>query len=216
MGKKSDWDSAIKFTALDAAMLIMGAAHSGRMEADRAKVRPILQLMEEAFNQEIASLQHGYLSDDSSERCLASIFTADLTAEALSSNWVKATDLTAFNNQTFSRNELRRWLAAMELPSKYAFDPPKQITKPQGNEGKWPWGSYTTESLEQLAAAVQRFWVNYDPEQPDTAATSEKICEWFRSNYGLADSRAEVMASIIRADGLKTGPKKGSQKKTEI
>lgn len=72
---------------------------------------------------------------------------------------------------------------------------------------EWPWGTYETESLRKLAAAANRFWRNYDPRDPGTAPTNKDVSDWLVEN-GVANRTAEIMATILRADGLPTGPRK--------
>lgn len=71
---------------------------------------------------------------------------------------------------------------------------------------RWPWGVYETGALRVLANAVTRYWVGYDPADPSTANTNETVSAWLR-DQGVAQRVAEVMAQIIRADGLRTGPR---------
>ncbi len=71
----------------------------------------------------------------------------------------------------------------------------------------WPWGNYETELLQKLALAANRFWKNYDPTDPTTAPTNQAVIEWLKAQ-GVASRTAEVMATILRADGLPTGPRK--------
>ncbi len=71
----------------------------------------------------------------------------------------------------------------------------------------WPWGSHDTILLRKLAAAAERFWVNYDPTDATTAPTNAQVIAWLRSQ-GVAERTAEVMATILRIDGLPTGPRK--------
>ena len=53
------------------------------------------------------------------------------------------------------------------------------------------WGNHEMELLAVLAGAANRFWKNYDPSQPDTAAKSEAVSEWIRSQKrGAKLSRA--------------------------
>lgn len=68
----------------------------------------------------------------------------------------------------------------------------------------WPWGTHSTELLEHLAAAAKRYWKNYDPEDPTTAATNDEISNWLVSR-GVKERTAEVMARILRADDLPAG-----------
>lgn len=71
----------------------------------------------------------------------------------------------------------------------------------------WPWGDYDTNLLRLLAAAVRRFWSLYDPGDPSTAPTNEMVVEWLMTQ-DVPRRTAEVMATILRADGLRTGRRK--------
>lgn len=71
----------------------------------------------------------------------------------------------------------------------------------------WPWGRHETDLLRKLAAAAQRFWRNYDPADPTTAPTNQQVIDWLKGQ-GVSERTAEVMATILRADGLSTGPRK--------
>jgi len=73
------------------------------------------------------------------------------------------------------------------------------------NAGKWPWGNHETELLRKLAAAAARFYgSNFDPNDIDTAPTNEDVSEWLQAQ-GISKRLADVMASILRQDGLRTG-----------
>jgi hypothetical protein len=71
----------------------------------------------------------------------------------------------------------------------------------------WPWGRHETGLLRKLAAAAQRFWSNYDATEPSTAPTNQQIIDWLREQE-VSERTAEVMATILRAGGLPTGPRK--------
>lgn len=71
---------------------------------------------------------------------------------------------------------------------------------------KWPWGNYETENLRRLSAAAQKFWKLYDPSDPSTAPTNKDVGEWLRAQ-GVSNRIADAMATILRADGLPTGPR---------
>lgn len=70
----------------------------------------------------------------------------------------------------------------------------------------WPWGTHETVLLRHLAAAANRFWVNYDPSDIGTAPTNSVVIDWLRER-GVAQRTAEVIATLLRADGLPTGPR---------
>lgn len=78
---------------------------------------------------------------------------------------------------------------------------------PPGRGGKWPWGDHETELLRHLGAAAERFWANYDPEQPDTAPTNEQVADWLVSR-GVSKNLATSIATILRADNLPAGRRK--------
>lgn len=77
----------------------------------------------------------------------------------------------------------------------------------QESERRWPWGNHETELLRKLALAADRFWKLYDPNDPTTAPTSKQVIEWLKQQ-GVADRTAEIMAQILRADGLPSGRRK--------
>lgn len=71
---------------------------------------------------------------------------------------------------------------------------------------KWPWGDHETELLRKLAAAGEKFWTLYDPEEKSTAPTNKQVIGWLTEQQGVSKRVAEVMATILRADGLPPGP----------
>lgn len=75
------------------------------------------------------------------------------------------------------------------------------------NERCWPWGNHETKLLRKMALAAERFWRLYDPEDPTTAPTNQQVSEWLKQQ-DVADRVAEIMAQILRADGLPKGPRK--------
>jgi hypothetical protein len=72
---------------------------------------------------------------------------------------------------------------------------------------EWPWGTYETELLRKLALAANRFWRNYDPADTSTAPINKDVIDWL-VEHGVANRTAEIMATILRVDGLPTGPRK--------
>ena len=70
----------------------------------------------------------------------------------------------------------------------------------------WPWGSYETKLLRDLANAANRFWRNYDPSDKTTAPRGKDVANWL-IEQGVTARTAEIMATILRADGLPTGPR---------
>lgn len=80
--------------------------------------------------------------------------------------------------------------------------------KASDNADRWPWGSHHTDALGHLEAAASRFWKLYDPTDQSTAPTNEMVAEWLRGERSVSKEKAYAIASILRADGLKTGPRR--------
>ena len=118
------------------------------------------------------------------------------------------------DNVGWRRAELQTLLDSHELtvtlyPPLPGFEPksppiPAEESTPLGG---WPWGTHETELLRKLAMAASKFWTNYEPSQPDTAPTNEQVSKWLEKE-GVRKRNAQVMATILRANGLKTGPRK--------
>ena len=69
----------------------------------------------------------------------------------------------------------------------------------------YPWGNYSTKYLEKLSEAAIRFWVSCDdPTNPQSAPTNEQVENWLISQ-NISKNLAQAMATILRADNLKTG-----------
>lgn len=77
--------------------------------------------------------------------------------------------------------------------------------EPQGLD--WPWGPHSTNLLRHLAGAARRFWANFDPSDISTAPTNEQVATWLQAK-GVSQRNADAMATILRADGLPTGPRR--------
>lgn len=72
---------------------------------------------------------------------------------------------------------------------------------------RWPWGDHHTEALGHMEAAAQRFWVNYDPADASTAPTNQRVVDWLRQERTVSPNLAKSIASILRQDGLPSGPR---------
>ena len=71
----------------------------------------------------------------------------------------------------------------------------------------WPWGDHETDLLRHLAEAGRQWWSTYDAGQPSTAPTNEQVTQWLKKRR-VPSRTAEVMATILRANGLPRGPRK--------
>jgi len=112
-----------------------------------------------------------------------------------------------FGAQRFSREEVSRWLSAIGMKSVYQFDRRQPQPKEQVS-GRWPWGDHHTELLGHLEAAARRYWQNYDPTDATTAPTNKDVAAWLVTKRKVSQKMAESIASMLRPDGLATGPRK--------
>jgi len=102
--------------------------------------------------------------------------------------------------------EFRKWGESLPVPFTFPSEFPMQTAMSLPTAGRWPWGDYETDLLRKLAAAAEKFWKLYDPDDQSTAITSETVTKWLE-DQGVSKRVAEIMAQILRADGLKTGPR---------
>lgn len=97
------------------------------------------------------------------------------------------------------------WAASFDMPLPLDF--PKFAVEETAHLSGWPRGRYDTKLLRDLAAAANKFWKNYDPEDPSTAPTNQKVIDWLVGERKVAKRAAAIMATILRADGLPPGPR---------
>lgn len=121
--------------------------------------------------------------------------------------WLMNNHATSFEVQCFSRGAIVDWLKATNKTSVYQFhlDTRLQVRNPSGH---WLWGDHHTENLGHLEAAAKRFWINYDPDDISTAPTNKEISDWLIESRAVSGKLAENIASILRPEGLRTGPRK--------
>jgi hypothetical protein len=96
------------------------------------------------------------------------------------------------------------WLRNIGHQTPEAF--PWRADELQANRLQWPWGSHSTRYLELLARAADRFWKNYDPTDLSTAPKNEDVVHWL-VGQGMAKRMAEVVATMLRAEDVRTGPR---------
>jgi hypothetical protein len=217
----SKWDFAEKFSGVEAASLMLGVDPSIAEQAQE-KIYPAIQRLRNAYEEALAAALWAFDFNDSTDGSLPDIAASPKSlyshrmllanggefnfSKLKKGNWLKNEEETKFENQLFSREELSRWTTANGLDSFYAF-------KPAGNQQsssmtRWPWGDHHTEYLEHLEAAAKRYWVNVDPSDLSTAPTNKMVVEWLQKERKVSLAKAEAIASMLRADGLPTGPRK--------
>lgn len=103
--------------------------------------------------------------------------------------------------------KVKRWCDLMREGDAQTLATAIQETPP-APVSRWPWGNHHTEALGHLEAAAKRFWVNHDPTDNTTAPTNKEVAAWLQAERKVSKTLAEAMASILRLDGLPTGPRK--------
>jgi hypothetical protein len=230
MADLSHWDFAQSFSGLEAAALILGLEPS-ESENEHGRIQVLTKRMElhykhahNRFFLDLAALIDDQPCSDVDQQVeLISVKMDELhrlnplLVKSLPPdehdvvtpfyNWLSSQQQSNFENQEFSRLEVAGWLTAIGMQSIYSFNQvePSAIAAPAG---LWPWGSHHTEMLGHLAAAARRFWVNYDPGDLSTANTNATVVDWLRTDRKVSGKMAEAIATMLRPDGLPTGPRK--------
>ena len=95
--------------------------------------------------------------------------------------------------------------SALQNPPSDVLDPP----------GRWSWGNHHTELLGHLEAAAREFWGGYNPHNAKaTAPKNETVIAWLEARdvpgqrKKVSKQMAESIATMLRPDGLPTGPRK--------
>lgn len=154
------------------------------------------------------------------------IFPKDLSLEtfgeppmgSLAHEAWRVTEDSSFKEQKFSREELHRWLGVVGIESVYHFGPSplavsSPIESPTSNRISIQWPAHETKNLSALRAAAFIWEKNYKKGDDTTAPTNEEISRFLQGEHGIAPTLADSMATILRADDLKTGPRTGPKKK---
>jgi hypothetical protein len=71
---------------------------------------------------------------------------------------------------------------------------------------KWPWGDHDTPALGHLAAAAKQFWSTYEPGA--RASTNSEVVKWLVEQRHVTPRLAKSIATILRAENLKPGPRR--------
>jgi hypothetical protein len=225
------WDFATHFTGEEAAALIMGIdPNFPRSQVDTTY--PIVERMRSAYQKALEEAIWAYEFKDGAGDYQSLVDITEKSTGLYSyrmrhisggefdivrlhaGHWLNDQNETAFDAQKFTREELVRWLSAIEIKSEYQFYDlhhtvgfsPNFANK--NNSTKWPWGEYETKLLQHLEAAANRFWVNYDPTDPSSAPVNQDVSTWLQDQRALSKKMGDSIATILRVDGLKTGPRK--------
>lgn len=206
----SHWDFASDFDMLEVAELIVGIDPTGEPKNKKAassKAGPVMERIVDALKDALMAISRG---QECQPESLKSIGLEQQEISPKKENWktfVLDTVLSTGYENRIRRAEISRWLSAIGMKSVYRFNQsqPQPIEKASG---RWPWGDHHTELLGHLDATARRYWQNYDPTDATTAPTNKDVAEWLVNERKLSQKMAESIASMLRPDGLPTGPRK--------
>jgi len=208
----SSWAGIDRFNAEDAAALIVGenARTSGYV---RTLSGPVYESMERSYNEARSQFHPAYEDTYPPVVFLESIDLCWYKEDPLPGTrrlieeWLSDKTKSGFELQSFTRQEMARWLTAVGVRSVYKFDP-GQPGAPQDSPGRWPWGSHHTELLGHLEAAALKWWILYEPSDPTTAPTNETVIAWLKTERKVSGQMAKAIATMLRPNGLRSGPRK--------
>lgn len=218
----SNWDFAEKFSGVEAASLMLGVDPSVAMQ-EQEKLYPAIQRLRNAYEGALTVAIWAFDFNDSTNGSLPDIAVSPKSlyshrmllvnggefdmSKLINGNWLKNEEETKFENQLFSRAEVDRWISANGLHSFYAFKP---VENDQSSSmTRWPWGDHHTKLLGNLNLCARKFWCDYDPANPKgTAPKSAEVIQWLINECKVSESIAKAMATLLRPDDLKTGPRK--------
>lgn len=222
MNELSHWDFAEKFSAFDAAALILGYEPRNSVDV-QSQVNVVYERMEMHYLSALkkAEIQtSGVCLDNENEIKILDQDLPSVELQRLWSNfffesdeftfieWLQNTRKHQFANQEFSREKLAQWLVAIGMKSRYEFRRDESHNVPLDGNELWPWGNYTTINLGHLAAAGSRYYgANYDPSDPSTAPRNEDVSQWLQKEHKVSKTIASAIATILRPNGLPPGPR---------
>ncbi len=223
MTSLTHWDFAAYFYGCDAAALILGIEPEDST-IDKLRVSVVVTRMELHYNHALRRHYHqAFASDMQNLQEIEADFPFELESVKMIevrrqyeldndpipfSNWLNDDHHSQFDAQIFSRHAVADWLSANRLKSIYQF----RLNQPSVDSeitGHWPWGDHHTELLGHLEAAAKRYYcVNYEPTDATTAPINKDVSEWLIADRKVSQKMAESIASMLRPDGLATGPRK--------
>ena len=218
----SNWDFAEKFSGVEVASLMLGVDPAVAMQ-EQEKLYPAIQRLRHAYEGALTAAIWAFDFNDSTNGSLPDIAASSKSLyshrmllvnggefdiyKLINGNWLRNEEETKFENQLFSRAEVYRWTSANGLRSFYAFKPAENDQS--SSMTRWPWGDHHTKLLGNLNLCARKFWCDYDPANPKgTAPKSAEVILWLINECKVSESIAKAMATLLRPDDLKTGPRK--------
>ena len=218
----SHWEFAERFSGYDAAALILGV-EPRESETERYRIEVVTNRMAHDYQNAMNKTQLEFCRDRGDRHHLGHvdplIELVSVRLHKLRHGYSHFDEVTSpseffgndfkseFENQEFSRSTILSWLETTGMKAVYRFDR-GQVGDQPNPKSRWPWGAHHTANLEHLEAAARRFWVGYDPSDATTANTNTTVIEWLQTERKVSGKMAEAIATMLRPDGLPTGPRK--------
>jgi hypothetical protein len=112
--------------------------------------------------------------------------------------------------------EFSKWVRDGRIPWKLPaeFPLPDEQQAPETLQANnvvrsWPWGNYDEGLLQDLAAAVNEFWKDYDASVDDGKDRRKVAVIEFLKKRGISETAARAIDTTIRPKDWKSGPPKG-------
>lgn len=196
----SHWDSAEEFSGYQTAALILGFEPM-ESEDKQSRIQIVVDRMKKHYNNAVASLQLDVWGTDYKQRKyddpseligLPSAMMAKLSLgidryndEATPLNWLASDEQIQFENQTFERGSIVRWLSAIGLTSKYKFSLQQEA------------GSTAQHTIAQADKEIGLSDLPPKPKQPKRVATlmAESV-----SAEEKPDTTAAMVSGLLTKD----------------
>ena len=127
--------------------------------------------------------------------------------------WLKNIDSESLDSQTFSKNEIARWLLANGINSKFSFckkdvtaEPEREDEKALSVTGSTNNLANVSDNLAILKQAAAKFWANADRDDRTTHPSKPDVVAWLIAR-GFSEVTAQSGATIIRPKWARTGRK---------
>lgn len=207
----SNWTGSDRFTAEDAAALIVGenARVAGYV---RTVSGPVYESMARSYNEACKRADPSNCADDSFPpieplHSLALLWPEDVgprDAGHTLFDWLRDAGKSGFEHQEFTRQELSSWLTATGTASRYAFDPDAPAALPTGID--------PADLPAELDAAMLAFRAvsNGYGDQADTF--KNRLTAYLGANYAmLTPTQRERIATVANPDKAAGRPSKSRE-----
>ena len=176
----SKWDFATTFTAHQAAALILGLEPN---ESSESQIQPVLESMNDCYSIAVSyrltvsnpgmkqAIPPPSMLECSEMLLIDSYVTSGVIESSSFLKWLESDD-SAFDQQTFTREQLTRWLKAISMPSKYIFISKKKDAA-DAQELERPLGTSERNTLLKLVIGMAIQGYRYNPDDSKSGVPKE-------------------------------------------